>query len=505
MIIPQNKFYIKYCKFFNQFSPFKKIGNLIKSEKLLRVANYLNENYNLIPNEVMTTAILNFILVFIPLIIIFSQINIILGIFIPIIVSYVIAYKIFNHPIVNYNKIQLTLLQYSDLAFQDLLLILNTTNSIFDAIYYVSMGKYPILSERFKNIIFQINFHGKSPESLIVEFINELPNGNLKERLLGIIATKFQPNKILKQMELLAGEKKFEYEVVTRQLESKLIIIIGVCLFFPIVTALFVSFLGFSANYLSFLMIIIFIVISNRFKTNLMRANFKLFGDSSGFLKDEKGTSESELLEFLHFLTFFANELKLGIPQEIALLKSFRSYQGSLKNSFDTCIREIYSGYSSFKQGWNKLKQYFGNSQIKFLFELTGRMLEKSAMETGNRITSIVQQIKANRELIKERESIIKAQQFKIKFLTFIMAAILGLIAGLVPLLFQISIMLNNPEVGAQLLFWESFPLAIALLIMVLYASFFLTKLVRINKAKQFAFWSGVIFCSLWYLTYSFL
>ena len=145
-------YYVRYCKFITRFRVFKKLGNLINSQKLINISNYLNNVYFLLPNEVISTSIASFILIFIPLVIIFSQINLLFGILIPIIISYALAYSIFNHPINNYNNLQQILLQYSDLAFQDLILILNTTNSIFDGINFVSQANYPILSKRFKEM-----------------------------------------------------------------------------------------------------------------------------------------------------------------------------------------------------------------------------------------------------------------------------------------------------------------------------------------------------------------
>lgn len=504
MVPSPNEFFIKYCKFINKIKFFKKIGNSFRSKKLSQISNYLNKKYNLLPNEVLISSIATFFLLFIPLTIIFIRFNFILGIIFPIFVSYLVSYKIFNYPINNYNQIQQTLIQYSDFAFQDFLIILNTTKSIFDAISFISEAKYPVLSERFQEMISSINIYGESPEFLINSFIKELPNGYLKERLLSLMATKFQPSQILEQLESLAGEKKFEYETVTRQLESKLIIIVGVCLFFPILTALFISFLGPTANFISFFMIPLFIIFSAKFKSGILRTHFELFGESS-IEKDEIGSNNSDFLEFLNFLTFFGNELKRGIPQEMALLQAYLSYQGSLKNSIKDSINEIYNKNESFKNGWNKLKILIKSSQIHFLIDIINRMVDKSSLETGIRLISIIQQLKANRELIQERKGIIKAQQFKIKFLTFIVAAILGLIAGLTPLLIQIFTIISNPEPIIQFNFFNSWPLSFSLLIMTIYDAYFLTGLVQIHRPIRYSFWGGLLFIIFWYLAISLL
>ena len=430
MTLPQSDFYVKYCKFFNQFGWVKKLGESVRSKKLVQISGYLNENFDLLPNEVMTASVVTFLLILIPLMVLFFQINFLLGILIPIMTGYITANKILKYPITKYDQIHHTLLQYSDLAFQDLTLILNTTNSIFDALEFITEAQYPVLSEKFREMIFRINFFGESPESLLSEFITKLPTGNLKERLITVMATKFHPDKMLEQLESLAGEKKLEYEGVTRQLESKLVIVVGICMFFPFIITLVLTMLGSAANYLCIIFIPAFIVIIQKLKTGFLKSHFELFGETGVFEKDEFDYDNSELVDFLQLLTFFGNELKRGVPQEVALLKASRSYQGSLKNSIGQSVREIFWGSKSFRQGWVELKTLFTSTQIHFLMDLIDRMLYKSSIETGNRILSALQQLKINREMIQERESVIKAQQFKVKFLVFISAAILGMVAG---------------------------------------------------------------------------
>lgn len=457
------------------------------------------------PNEIISTSLGTFIILFFPILIIFLQFNIFLGIIGSFLIGYLGAYKVFNYPFDEFSQIQNTILQFSDLAFQDLILILNTTNSYFDAIHFISQSKYPIISQIFKDMIFEINFNGKSPEALIFEFIGNLPNGILKERLLNLMASKFLPNNLIEQMEFYTGEKKSEYVAITRQIESKLIIIIGVCLFFPILTALFISFLGTSASFFALLIIPFFIFFSYQFKNRILRSHFELFGESILLGKDDLSKDNSILNELLHFLTYFGNELKQEAPQEIAFIKAFEFYNGPLKHSIKNSVISIFSRNQSFSIGWNVLKTNFNDLQIQFLLSLIGRMLEKSSSETGNRILSIIQQLKANRELIQEREGIIKSQQFKIKFLVFIIAGILGLIASLTPLLTQMFQIVSDQNHLINVNFWDAFPLAISLFIMALYVSYFLPKLVKIYKPWRYSFWSGLIFVIFWYLINNYL
>jgi len=505
LILKAKKFYLKYCTFFSRFAIFKKIGNLIHSNKLSQISIYLKEEYKLLPNEILASSIATFILFLIPLIFIFYRINPILGIAIPLIFSYFAAHKIFSYPINNYNRIQHILLQYCDLAFQDLLLILNTTDSIFDAIEFLSKAQYPILSEKFRDIIFHINRFGTSPELLLRQFMEKLPNSNLKERLVNLIATKFYSHKTLEQLEFLVGDKKYEYATATSQLESKLVILLGICIFIPILNALFISFLGVMANYLSFLMIPLFILLTYKSKDSLLKTDFELFGETSILKNEELGSNTSNLIEFLDILTYFGNQLKQGKPQEIALLEAYRSYQGPLKPSIQDCLKKIYLQNKSFKISWYELQKILNDSQIHFLIALIARMLDKSSIETGHRILSILQQLKANRELIREREIIIKAQQFKVKFLSFVLAAILGLLAGIAPLLIKIGNLLSNPENPTVFNFWDAFPLSLSLLFMFFYTAYFITKIVKISHPWMFSMWGGIIFILLWYFTSLFL
>jgi len=251
--------YIRYCKFFGHHNSLRHLTSKFKSKELSKISKYLKEEYTLLPSEVVTASVMTFILLFIPLLIIISQINTLLTLILPIIIAFLGASRILNQPVNSYKQIQYALLQYSDLAFQDLLLILNTTNSVFDAIHFVAEAQYPILSQKFREMIYKLNRYGLSPEHLINEYVHTLPNGNLKERLISLTATKFQPSKIQSQLESLAGEKKFEYSTVTQDLESKLTILVGICLFIPILIALFISFLGTASNYIAVAMVPFFI------------------------------------------------------------------------------------------------------------------------------------------------------------------------------------------------------------------------------------------------------
>ena len=195
--------------------------------------------------------------------------------------------------------------------------------------------------------------------------------------------------------------------------------------------------------------------------------------------------------------------MKLGEPQELALWKAVQSYSGKLRPALEECCYAVCYWGNAFKHSWLALKSKIRNSQINFLLDLIDRMLSKSSLESGTRLASIIRQLNANRELIREREGIIKAQHFKIKLLIFVMAGILGLIAGLTPLLMQIFDMLSSPAAVVEFNFLSSFFLMASLFIMTIYSAYFLTKLVRINKPIQYSLWTGLAFIIVFSLTVS--
>jgi hypothetical protein len=499
----KNRNYTRYCKYLNHFGFLRRLGTLFKSPRLLEISHFLKEEYDLLPSEVLAASAASFFLLFVPLLLVISQLNTLLAIILPILFAFLGAHRIKSYPINEFNKVQHTLLQYSDLAFQDFLLILNTTHSIFDAMRFIATAGYPIISEKFEAMLYRIYHSGVAPERLLNEFIETLPQGNLRERLVSMIASKFEPNKIQHQLESLAGEKKVEYNTVTRNLESKLILVVGVCLFLPILTALFISFLGYSANFIAVAMVPIFILITTKMRTTVLKSNFELFGETPLINKEGVSAINSDMVEFLNFLIYFANELKLGLPQEVALSKAARSYSGKLSPIIENCRNAVCHWGNGFRASWLSLRTNLRNPQISFLIEIIERMVKKSSLVTGSRLLSIIQQLNENRELIRERESILIAQQFKIKLLVFVMAGILGLISGLTPWLVQLfSFLTSQPTAiefnpSAALLIWTS------LFIMATYAGYFLTKLVRINKPLQYSFWTGLTFFVTCYLTTS--
>ncbi len=502
-MVAQTGFYVRYCKFISRWYMLKLLGKSIQSKKLSGIATYLTEKFPLLPTEIMAACIGTFLFFYIPSVLLLLPLNLIAGVVIPIFLSYFAAYSVFNYPLAQYKRFQRVLLQYSDLAFQDLILILNTTHSIFDAIQFLSSAHYPAISEKFSQIFFEITFFRRDPETLINRVIKNLPPGELKTRLLTIVATNFQSDKLIKQMETLAGEKKLEYSTATQQLEDKLLILVAICFLLPMVFGLFLSFLGFAGNYISLILIPFFIGAIHKIKDRIVRNQFELFGEKGVLDKDELGGDDSEMIEYLKFLTVLGNELKRKAPQEIALFNAFNAYHGTLREPIAQCISDIFIGGDSFEEGWGKLKGALLDTQVHFLMNLISRMVEKSSVEAGERIISTLQQLKVNRELIRERESIVKSQQFKIKFLVFIMAGAIGLIAGLTPMLIQIGYLITLPETQVEINFLDSFPITLMLCVIITYSGYFMSKLVKIQNPIRFAIWAFLTFLVLCYISSS--
>jgi len=97
-----------------------------------------------------------------------------------------------------------------------------------------------------------------------------------------------------------------------------------------------------------------------------------------------------EFSNLFEYLAFFANELKKGKSQELALAKAFEIYYNSSKLKKDNCVLENFRlnpNPCSFKERWRKfIAQKYPNLLIMYLIDTITEMLNVNSKETGRRL-----------------------------------------------------------------------------------------------------------------------
>ena len=272
------KRFVKLCRFFASFEPTKTLGQRLAPQRLNTPTKYYHKKLGLTPGEISSGAIgLGCIIaaIIIPAIAYFNWIVAVsLAPF-----AFFLGYNYVSSLLPKkYREEQLAIAKYSELIIEEFLMTVSTTGSIFDAVRFIAEGNYPYVSSRFKEMIYQIN-HGVPPEQLISEFALSQPSRLLRDYLLTFIATKNVSSKLLKQLSSYSQwEIRSEYSKFTTQVESRIMILIGIGIFFPIIVGLGFVMWGFGNTLVMFSLIPIQVMILAILNKMLLRTKTKLLG-----------------------------------------------------------------------------------------------------------------------------------------------------------------------------------------------------------------------------------
>ncbi|MEM2109019.1 MAG: hypothetical protein QW327_00800 [Candidatus Odinarchaeota archaeon] len=256
---------------------FKKLGSQIISNRLTSACVYYQDTYNLKPEEVAASCIG----------IIFITALIGAGVFItyrlliiPPITSIIaiLGAALFYYKIIEeYEGEARKIAKYVDPITQDFIFALKSSSSIFNAIKYVAKADYPIISDKFKEIIYKINL-GENPTLLLEEFIEKQPSKTLRYNLLSLIKNQeldFSYENILgveSQRTL-----REEYENFTMQLENKIMIAAASSIFLPLIIGLGLIFWGFSESPIFLILIPLHLLLSVLLKKKLLKPRDEVF------------------------------------------------------------------------------------------------------------------------------------------------------------------------------------------------------------------------------------
>ncbi|TFF88081.1 MAG: hypothetical protein EU549_03670 [Promethearchaeota archaeon] len=414
-----------------------------------------------------------------------------------VILSLILARKVYSYPIIKYKIQKSSFLQYLDLVYQDFLIILKSNGTVFDFIKYISESNYPVIAKKFKEMIKNLNY-GSDPERLLLNFINFTGIRTFKEKMLFILSSNLKKGLILNDKPEFSLELTTSYQKYTKQLNTRITIITTINIFLPLLSIILFS-IYFAVNPFSYLILIPFhFLILYILKKSLLKKEFLLLGA----LKN----NENEFNSLLIFLMLFSNYLKMNNSPEIALIKSIKlinsnsnlsSYQFRLPNELIEYHLEDF---------WMKLIHNFKHYQSKILLKLILRMLNKNSQETGLRIENILDNIKSNRKIISERKIIIKSLQFKSLLLLFILSCLIGLFSTIIPIIgnfFQlIFIYPSNFSMQNEYSLISYLPLLLTYSSIIISTTIIILNIVRIKKIYHFSIVFFIIYISIFYGSY---
>ncbi|TFF89352.1 MAG: hypothetical protein EU549_00915 [Promethearchaeota archaeon] len=423
---------IKTYKFAGNIKILNKLGAKLRSNKLrkaLHFFNYYNDKKLIISSENVGAGT---ILIFIISLILTNLCLIFFNILISLLISFIFALIIsrkFYYYIINYHKIRyLNSLQFLDLVYQDFLIILNSTNSIFDAILFIANSSYPIISKDFKDIVKAINL-GEKPETLLLNYIDSISNQTFRERMTNLISYNLKTDAKNKKNKEFSTELGSKYQEYTKQLDTRLTILIGINVFLPILTTTLFSFYIAINSYFILILLPFHVFILMLLKKVLLKREFFILGAND--------TDSNEFNELILFLSIFSNQLMMNNSPENSLIKSLKIYKGEIQEILDNTIFDLLMMDYHIHKVMDNLIDNLKSNQSKVILNLTNRMLKKDSKETGYRLNNIIDNIQSNRKIVEKRNILLKSQQFKVLILLFILSGLMGLMTNIIPLFNQ--------------------------------------------------------------------
>jgi len=229
---------ITLIKLFSKLDRFKLLSRINIGKNLVEALNSTLENA-LDPNEAVSGIVIFslFLGVGISVLSFLCLNNVFVSIMVGVIAFYLTGTYVLKQLTQSHLKKLSALYKYSDLAIEDFLTAYNSTGSIFDAIKFVSEGNYPYISEEFRKIIYKINC-GYPPEDLLRDFAITQPSETLKSFILTMLDLRADLNAIQKIVELNRMQIQMEYQKFTMQIESRIMIAVGLTVFLPLIFGL---------------------------------------------------------------------------------------------------------------------------------------------------------------------------------------------------------------------------------------------------------------------------
>lgn len=132
---------------------------------------------------------------------------------------------------VKYSRIMGLIEEHADLIYNELATVKIYSNSIIDAITFIAAGQYPILSKETKSILHKVQL-GASPEQEIRSLLLKFPSPLLLEGWGLFLDQKEVNERNLQVNQELAQQVSLNrFEEQTSQLETRLMLFVGLSLF----------------------------------------------------------------------------------------------------------------------------------------------------------------------------------------------------------------------------------------------------------------------------------
>jgi pilus assembly protein TadC len=412
------------------------------------------------------------------------------------ILAIVFYYIIVSYPVSKMNSYKLSLAEEADLLFEQFILVFQSGGTIFDAISLVAESDHPYLSSAFKSILKKAA-EGRPPEESLMEFAKHQPSEDVRRYIIAVISALERKTDLLDE---LSGQS-FEADMTLRsknlELESRLLVVAALVTYVPILLTLSLSLLGTATDPVVLVFAPLFIALNG-----FLRIRFTS-GYAAYFDRPQKmgpsPPSQREIMEeyddFLNFMVLLGERLNTGDTLEVALVEVRDDSSSRIQPLLDSTIKTVSWESKGIEEAMNEAADYARGQRVANMYRMIPRMCEYSATEAGNRLSRIASRLIVRSAVLRERESIIQAQRFKVYLLSITSSIVLGLLSSLAPYLYIGSLLSEGPSwTPGSVTLMDMFPLALLLIITSLSSGYQNSRMVGGKRSKLFGLVCAVLY-----------
>lgn len=216
-----------------------------------------------------------------------SIITLLLSLFLPILSALVLSITIglmswlilLNKILAKYHKQLVQIERATPYVLEELVTLFIITGSVFESIEYVSKGEHGAISSAFTKMIEPLNF-GVPPEQLLRQYAITQPSITLRRGLLTFI--QFVESSVANLEAVISDAHENlqrKYERRTLQWESRMMIIVGVLVFLPIIFILGIAIRGLANQPLILVLPIVQFILSKIMISALLPKEMILLGE----------------------------------------------------------------------------------------------------------------------------------------------------------------------------------------------------------------------------------
>jgi len=292
-----------------------------------------------------------------------------------------------------------------------------------------------------------------------------------------------------------------EYKVFMRTLESRIVILVAEGIFFPIAAVFLFMFQSLPVP-LIIAFVAIHVVLLRLVARWLLKKRFSLIVYQEILIADK----DTDIDKFLEFLEILARLLRRNSP-EVAIARLLDEASSAVLQHLH--VERNFLEALSFDEFLDNIVVHARSNLVRMIIGLVQQLRAYASDQFGTLLQSMIDELKEQKKLDKEKSEILKGERFKIYVLIACLPLILAILTGILPfLMVGEDIDVADPATNPMLMYFHSLTLVdwvyfLAFNLAFNYATaYYLTRISGIFTNHKFAIISTVIFLGMLFLVF---